>query len=54
MPSKFDSLMKRLVQVPKAEIDEEERKYLAQRARLKKRGEAKKKRVRNSGSSGSV
>ena len=42
----FGSLLKRLIRVPKAELDEEERKYKAQRARLKKRGETKKKRGR--------
>jgi hypothetical protein len=42
----FDRLMQGLVRVPKAEVDEEERKWQEQRERLKKKGAAKGKKKR--------
>lgn len=40
----FDTLLKRLVQVPKEELDAEERKYQAQRKRLREKAAGKRKR----------
>ena len=40
----FDILLKRLVQVPKEELDAEERKYQAQRKRLREKSASKPKR----------
>ncbi len=37
----FNGLLSRLVRVPKAELDAEERKYQAQRKRLREKGAAK-------------
>ena len=39
----FESLLKRLVRVPKAELDAEERKYKAMRKRLKAKKENRRK-----------
>lgn len=37
----FNGLLKRLVQVPKEELEAEERKYQAQRKRLREKGAGK-------------
>ena len=37
----FDGLLKRLVQVPKSELEAEERKYQTQRKRLREKGAGK-------------
>lgn len=47
-PGAFETLLRRLVQVPRSELEAEERKYQQQRERLRKKGEAKAKRERKS------
>jgi hypothetical protein len=42
-PGAFDDAMRRLVRVPKAEVDAEDRKYKAMRKRLKDKKRTRKK-----------